>query len=927
MKFFSRLRKPDWEHQDAAIRLRAVQSGQQPPLLERLPEFAQRDPDADVRIAALRRVDDLPLLARRMRGENDERVAAVARERVIDGLCSAARPVEERITTMAELSDPAVLAAVAERAPERALRRAALERISRAGFLYERCLNDPDASLRLWLLERIDSPDALQRLSQAARKRDKTLTRAARERLQAVQLASGDRDALQRRILALCEQLERLGRELPVDRDTRLAALKEEWTRLQPHADADLLRRTAGYFDMTEGAMAAARGELSAPRCVATDMVAESEGTGSLHMPAAAIEAELAPALPDPRLDALQADLPPPDADDFDARARSLRQQARELQQAQPGNLAVDAQHLRLIEALDASQAQRRQLTDAHREQQRLAAVAAMDALEAALQGGNVAAARDARQQIGSGHAPAEIKRRLAAADDQLAKLDRWQRWSGHAVRQRLCDEAEALHGSGMHPDALATRTKELQAEWKRLDALEGEAAPPADSGIARRFRALCHRALAPARGYFEKRRELRGQRSEQVETLLQEATSVSESGSSAELLAMRRRLGEALHALDDVAPEKRGEQGRALRERRAAIDAALAAAREQAALEKRRLLARLRRDLGQADGAAATALAKDVQLEWKRLPRAERSEEDTLWAELRSLVDPLFEKVREQDDKQRAERAEADAAARAVLDELNALAGADAERLAHAEAQVDGLVGRWRALTRPDVDAGDHRDGGRDRNAASRGREQGRDQKRGGERDRPGARGPRERTPLHPLEADFNAALGRLQSARERAEREREQAAIANICNAGGLLDRLQSTADSEVRTELRREFEAVPLPADARDALHRRLASIDDGTSTDNVEHEGEALAVRAELSAGLESPAQAAEIRRQEQMQRLAAKLEGALPPTPAEEIRAQLVALQALSGLSPERRQALQQRISGAFSAVHGSHPRS
>ena len=47
--------------------------------------------------------------------------------------------------------------------------------------------------------------------------------------------------------------------------------------------------------------------------------------------------------------------------------------------------------------------------------------------------------------------------------------LERWQRWSGNKVRGRLCDEAEALHGSGLHPDALATRVKELQAEWARI--------------------------------------------------------------------------------------------------------------------------------------------------------------------------------------------------------------------------------------------------------------------------------------------------------------------------------------------------------------------------------------------------------------------------------------------------------------------------
>src|SRR5690606_41335623 len=101
---------------------------------------------------------------------------------------------------------------------------------------------------------------------------------------------------------------------------------------------------------------------------------------------------------------------------------------------------------------------------------------------------------------------PAE-RRRLSALDEQFGKLEQWQRWSGNEVRRRLCDEVEALHGSGLHPDALATRVKELQAEWSRLDALEGDAAPASESGPARRFRALCHRGLRPARGSSEERR------------------------------------------------------------------------------------------------------------------------------------------------------------------------------------------------------------------------------------------------------------------------------------------------------------------------------------------------------------------------------------------------------------------------------------
>ena len=57
------------------------------------------------------------------------------------------------------------------------------------------------------------------------------------------------------------------------------------------------------------------------------------------------------------------------------------------------------------------------------------------------------------------------------------------------------------------------------KAEWARIAATEGEA--PGESGLDKRFRALCHRALAPTRAYFEKRGELRAQRTTELEAFL----------------------------------------------------------------------------------------------------------------------------------------------------------------------------------------------------------------------------------------------------------------------------------------------------------------------------------------------------------------------------------------------------------------------
>jgi hypothetical protein len=167
-----------------------------------------------------------------------------------------------------------------------------------------------------------------------------------------------------------------------------------------------------------------------------------------------------------------------------------------------------------------------------------------------------------------------------------------------------------------------------------------------------------------------------------------------------------------------------------------------------------------------------------------------------------------------------------------------------------------------------------------------------------------------------HPQEGRFDAALARVQAARERAAAQRERRSLQTICAAGLLLDRYAAAAAGDTRDALRAEFDSLDLPGDARSALQARL----NPHPSANAVQQAEQLAVRAELVAGIESPPEAIDVRRQEQRLRLAAKLGGeALPEAPLE-IRAQLIALQSLDGLSPEQREALQKRIMAAFEKV-------
>ncbi|MGE4358970.1 MAG: hypothetical protein AB7D30_03915, partial [Lysobacteraceae bacterium] len=293
MNPFSLLRKPAWEHKDAARRAAAVAGEEHPDLIARLPDLARNDPDPAVRLAAVRRIDDLSLLGDRSRNDDAATVREAARQRYIQRLLDARVPEPERERVLAVEEDGEILATLAQQAPEATLRRLALERVQRPGLLAERCVTDPDPALRRWLLDRIEDIPTLERIAERARKSDKLLSRTARERVQAARLAAGDPAATAERALAICEELDTLRRSVAADAAERREVLAAEWDTLRPRLDEAMARRVMGYFSALDAALAPPAPELPLPE----------------PAPEAAAEPPPAPREPDTALAALLAEL------------------------------------------------------------------------------------------------------------------------------------------------------------------------------------------------------------------------------------------------------------------------------------------------------------------------------------------------------------------------------------------------------------------------------------------------------------------------------------------------------------------------------------------------------------------------------------------------------------------------------------------
>jgi exonuclease SbcC len=203
--------RPKWRHPDPEVRRAAVATldPETASASEALAELARSDPDPGVRMQAVTRLRDLDLLMALASDEPDGAVKQRALERFRHCLCSAAEPgfdVTTRIETLKRCADPEMWVYVAVHGEQAEIRLAALGRVEDEAVLAELAVADPVATVRRAALDRLTSPAALERVAKASRQRDKRISRLARERFQALQVAAGRQTKQE----AVCADLEAL---------------------------------------------------------------------------------------------------------------------------------------------------------------------------------------------------------------------------------------------------------------------------------------------------------------------------------------------------------------------------------------------------------------------------------------------------------------------------------------------------------------------------------------------------------------------------------------------------------------------------------------------------------------------------------------------------------------------------------------------
>lgn len=646
------LSRPRWEHRNASVRRESVAHDNDATLTSQLTSIARDDDDAGVRTAALRRVADLALAQERAHDDPDATVRIAAGALYLDllgGGHPSAPPLADRLRLLRAIDDKVVWGHLLREGAEPALREAALDRDPRPGLLVERTLEDPDLELRLRLLARIDDTAALSRIADHARRRDKRLHRAARERLDALRLNAGDESALADAAHQLCRRLERaasgnatLG--LSLDEADRA------WNQLADRVNPALATRyTHARAQLQAATLAAASPAAMSPKIATAN--AEPE---SLH-PSAPVEA------PANKVQRLAAEVR------FKASIASSLEQSAPRPKPQPvRDAGLEFRLQQLEQALDRGESR-----------------VVLESEQALLD-----------SNIGSG----KLAGRWRDARARSAELQRWQQWSTRRQRRQLCNDAAQLRDSALHPDALGTRVRELRGAWTKLDGLDtSNTQTETDVALNKRFQSLCHRALAPAKEYFDQRHNLRQQKNEQIRAVIDEVAAIEpDSDDWAAMTAMRKRLAAARRELGATEPRQRKQLSTALQASIEALDARLAVRHADVETAHERLIAEAG-EVHALELSQRPRRVRELQSRWKQLGAGRPDLDRKQWQAFRRICNEVFAGLDEQRKRDAAEHEQAVAQARQLVSEFTALA--ESTNIDDLQRRRRELEASWRQL------------------------------------------------------------------------------------------------------------------------------------------------------------------------------------------------------------------------------------
>lgn len=907
---FKQLFKPKWQHPNPEVRQQALEELDASEL-EILQTVASGDKEPRLRCLAVRKMADLDSLYQLAEGDNNWEVKQLARQRFQSLLAGQLQPtpnLEQRLQRIdGLLQDQELCLFLLKEGKEPELRAKVLDQVKDEKLLAEVACDDNAAPLRLQAAEQVQQENLLETIAKAMRSRDKRVYRLVKERLDVLQEARERPLRLRAAREELCKRLELLlkandweGGDSAAEHP-ELQRLQTQWQAIDGEAEAEQAAQFQQLYQNCLDAWVHYQTEKQARSSLRNAKQGLFGGLQAIEnelQQAQRIKTEQARELGE-QIDALNRDwqrldkLPEQEEQSFysqfnqsyhHARSRlkelqhhtqiaeALEKICRKAERKVKDHKAVQRDTVKKLEqswqavervpgaqglvnplqqrfskAVDTLR-KRRETQVAERETHLQQLQKNLDDLGRLLGEGHLHEAKplaeDAqrllRQLELTKAQQHEMESRLHEAQAKIRELDSWQRWGNTREREQLCELAEELAKSQDNPEAIARQIQEAQAEWQKLSHQDHS------NALWQRFHDACQKAYEPCRAYFDQQAQERQENLHKREAVCEELARIERETDWKHPLDWRavyqqiqaqRKLWFKLGPTDRKQRRQVNQRFDALLEQ---LDTHLERERQRNFHQRQELVNTARGLLEAEDLYAATEQIKQLQKDWHITVPASRKDERTIWKDFHSACDAVFERQRAQRRSHEDEQQQNLEAKNALCAQLEQLAEQGGEALLEAGAHLHKAESEWAAL-------------GMVPKKALRGVEK---------------RFDKARQALRHARADFLAARARDQ--------------LAHLQARGEFCARLESLPLEQRATE-QAAWEALPDLEDdtLAAALEQRFqAALAGGGDLDAtaLREQLQALCLRMELAAGIDSPQEFAQARMAYQVERLSKAMTG-------------------------------------------------
>ena len=762
--FFSKFKKPKWQHRSAEIRKEALLTLKPGDAdFDQIIQELSSDSEVDIRKLAVERLNQYNHLEKLLTNESNSDVIKVAKGRMINmisGTVDCELSAENRLAKVYNFENTAEIEAILKKTKDADIKKALLPRISRISILESMAVNSNDINLQLEALEKINEQAALERIIKKCRTKNKKITKAAKEKLEQIIIEQEKPKEIEKQRKAICLSLETINQKGYDERfNTEYQRLTSAWNDIDFPCDQVLQQKYSTAKDAADKILQQFKAEEVKRQedLKQQEQISAAKNQLIEDLKAALSKAQNQETISENLLQESEArwkelgNLPAKEEDKLSNDFYSVRKQISRLQTAiEKANDCLD-EALEFIKRIDSALEENfistgklkgiqrkgkafkidpllsnppQHLVDVNTklnkledkfnkqekniEAQRKELPSILDSMEKDLDAGSITSANNhlkkARKIIKNiPSLDSKTKNRFNALSAKASQLQDWKGWATTPKKEELCKEMETLAESTANtiPEELAQNIKLLQDRWKKLGASE----PNSSQELWERFSSAADKAYAPCKEYYAEQSKQRQQNQEEREAVCadMEKYYAETNWESPDWKKVDSYLSRSIDAWKKCGATDR-KMAKTLTERyRKAQDNIKGKLDEYRTNNKNLKLEIIEQAQDTAnieDVFQAVERIKVLQKDWKDIGPTFRKEEQKIWNDFRAVCDQVFAKRQEIFDASDSERNANLENKNNITEQIENIAQISDEEFATAKQDLEELKQQWKEIS-----------------------------------------------------------------------------------------------------------------------------------------------------------------------------------------------------------------------------------